>query len=102
MPEGENATEYTWLAGPVRLATRDGWAGSATFHIQTLPSVTPTASVRPSGLNAAAQTYPAGPVSGAPTAVARAGSLTFHRWTVPSWLPTASRPPLGEKARPIA
>ena len=55
-PEGENATEYTWLAGPVRLAIRDGWAGSATFHIQTLPSVTPTASVRPSGLNAAAQT----------------------------------------------
>jgi Domain of unknown function (DUF5134) len=33
-----------------------GCAGSVTFHSQTVPSVTPAASVRPSGLNATAQT----------------------------------------------
>ena len=48
--------EYTCPAGPVRVAIRAGWAGSARFHSQTVPSVTPAASVVPSGLNAAAQT----------------------------------------------
>ena len=34
------------------VATRVGRAGSVTCHSHTVPSVTPAASVRPSGLNA--------------------------------------------------
>ena len=53
---GANATEYTWPAGPVRVAISYGLSGSATFQSQTVPSVTPAASVMPSGLNASPQT----------------------------------------------
>src|SRR5262249_27348597 len=75
---GENAREYTWRSGPVRVAISDGLSRSVTFQSQTVPSVTPAASVVPSGLNASPQTYPAGPVSGAPAMAGRAGFATFH------------------------
>src|ERR1700722_10881915 len=88
-PEGENATEYTSAAGPIRVAMSAGCAGWATFHIHTVPSVTPTARVLPSGLKVAAQTYPDGPVSGAPIWTGCAGWATFHSRTVLSALPTA-------------
>src|SRR5215467_15153619 len=81
-PCGANATEYTWPAGPVRVAISDGLFGCVTFQSQTVPSVTPAASVVPSGLNASAQTYPTGPVSGMPAMAGRAGFATFHSRTV--------------------
>ena len=43
----------------MRVAISAGWAGSARFHIQTVPSVTPAARVVPSGLNATAHAPPA-------------------------------------------
>src|SRR5690348_13021957 len=101
-PDGENATPYTWSAGPCKVAISTGRAGRATFQSQTVPSVTPTASIVPDGLNAAAHTYPDGPVSGLPSATAWAGSATFHRCTVLSALPTASVLLLGENASPMA
>src|ERR1700761_1141846 len=101
-PEGENATLYTWLAGPARVAISTECAGFATFHSQTVPSVTPTASVVPDGLNAAAHTYPDGPVSGVPSGTGCAGFATFHRCTVLSALPTARVLLSGENASPMA
>lgn len=86
----------------MRVAISTGCAGSATFHSQTVPSVTPTASMVPDGLNAAAHTYPDGPVSGLPSATGRAGSATSHRCTVLSALPTARTLPSGEYASPMA
>jgi hypothetical protein len=50
-PDAEKATEYTCPFGPWMVAIRDGCAGTARFHSQTVPSVTPAASVLPSGLN---------------------------------------------------
>ena len=84
------------------VAISDGLAGEATFHSQTVPSVTPAASVLPSGLNASAQTYPAGPVSGAPARTGCAGCETFHSRMVLSALPIASSFPSGVNASPIA
>ena len=97
-----NATEYTCPAGPVRVANTDGLAGSDRFHSQTEPSVTPPASVLPSGLNASAQTYPLGPVNGGPTRTGRAGLVTCHSRTVVSALPMASNVLAGLNASPIA
>lgn len=84
------------------VAVSDGRDGSVSPHSQTVLSVTPAASVRPSGLNASDHTYPAGPVSGAPSRTGRAGSETFHKMIVLSALPTASSLPPGANASPIA
>src|SRR5215813_7700536 len=89
-------------AGPVRVAISDGLSGPETFQSQTVPSVTPAASVLPSGLNASAQTYPTGPVSGVPAMAGRAGFATFHSRTVLSALPIASSLLSGVNASPIA
>src|SRR5215467_11277954 len=93
-PLALNAIELTCWAGPDSVASSDGRAGVRTLHIQTVPSVTPVASVRESGLNATDDTYPFGPVSGLPRRRGRPGADTSHSRTV--WFaPIASVRPSG-------
>ena len=80
-PDGLNATDSTYPAGPCSVACSTGASGLATFHSRTVPSALPAASRRPSGLNATEYTVPAGPVSGWPAATGWAGSAMFHSRT---------------------
>jgi hypothetical protein len=66
-----------WLSGW-------GCAGSTTFHVRRVPSVSPLASVRPSGLNAIDSIPRVPPVRGEPSRWGWAGSATSHSQTVPS------------------